>query len=127
MFALPLFFVTLVLVLVRAMLTVAFVREAVIKLKDLRKFAKNDGIPIPLAAFVAIAELAAAVSFATGILAQWAGLGIVLLMLITTGMHVFKWRSKYWAQQGGPEYDLLLLTLAAVIAVLGPGPFALHL
>lgn len=126
MFAIPLAFVTVTLVLVRAVLAVAFIREALLKLRDLRKFSKNDSIPLPLAAFVAIAEAAAALSFATGLLAQWAGLGIMLLMLITTGMHVFKWHSTYWAQKGGPEYDLLLFTLAAVVTVFGPGSFAIN-
>lgn len=127
MISLPLIFTSLALALVRAMLAIAFFREAFLKFRDLRKFAKNDGIPLPLAAFVSAAELAAALSFASGFLAEWAGLGVILLMLLTTAMHVFKWHSKYWAGQAGPEYDLLLLTLAAVVLVFGPGTFALHL
>lgn len=74
---------------------------------------------------IVIAEGAAALSFASGVLAVWAALGVMLLMLATTALHVFKWHSSYWAQQGGPEYDLLLLVLAAVIAVFGPGAFAI--
>jgi len=117
--------VAIVLLLVRAMLTVAFCRESLLKLKDIPAFAKNDGVPVPLAWVVAIAEGAAALSFASGILAPWAGLGVVLLMLITTSMQIFRWHSTYWAGKGGPEYDLLLLTLAAVIAVFGPGAIAI--
>lgn len=124
MFSITFVAVPLVLLLVRAMLAVAFAREALLKLKDVPKFARNDGLPVPVAWGVVVAEAAAALSFATGVLAVWAGIGVVLLMLATTALHVFKWRSTYWAQQGGPEYDLLLLTLAAVIAVLGPGAFA---
>lgn len=124
MFSLGFLSMSLVLLLVRAMLTVAFAREALLKLKDVPKFAKNDGLPLPLAWVVVVAEAAAALSFASGLLSVWAAFGVILLMLITTGLHVFKWRSKYWAQQGGPEYDLLLLTLAAVIAVFGPGSFS---
>lgn len=124
MFTVPTFIGAIVLLLVRALLTVAFVREFLVKSKDIARFAKNDGLNIPTAWFVAIAELAAAVSFATGILAQWAGLGVVVLMLITTSLHLFKWHSKYWAAAGGPEYDLLLLMLAAVITAFGTGPIA---
>ena len=124
MFTVPGFIGAIVLLLVRALLTVAFVREFLVKSKDIARFAKNDGLNIPTAWFVAIAELAAAVSFATGILAQWAGTGVVVLMLITTSLHLFKWHSKYWASAGGPEYDLLLLVLAAVITVFGTGPVA---
>jgi putative oxidoreductase len=124
MFTVPTFIGAVVLLLVRALLTVAFVREFLVKSKDIARFAKNDGLNIPTAWFVAIAELAAAVSFATGILAQWAGLGVIMLMLITTSLHLFKWRSKYWASAGGPEYDLLLLVLAAVITAFGSSPIA---
>ncbi|MGC2977083.1 DoxX family membrane protein [Brevibacterium sp. FAM 25378] len=124
MFAVPTFIGAVVLLLVRALLTVAFVREFLVKAKDIPAFAKNDGLSVPVAWFVAIAELAAAVSFATGVLAQWAGLGVIVLMIITTSLHVFKWRSKYWASAGGPEYDLLLLVLAAVITAFGTGPIS---
>lgn len=127
MFEVPIVFISITLGLVRLMLAVAFVREALVKLKDIGAFAKNDAIPVGLAWFVAIAELAAALSFATGFLSQLAAIGIMLLMLITTGLHVLKWRSTYWAQKGGPEYDLLLFVLAAVVAVFGPGLFAIHL
>ena len=58
-------------------------------------------------------------------LAQWAGLGVVLLMCATISMHLFKWHSPYWASKRGWEYDLLLLILAAVIAVFGAGQFVL--
>lgn len=126
MFEVPDVFITIVLALVRVVLVVAFVREAMLKLKDVPAFAKNDGIPVGLAWFVSLAELAAALSFATGFLAQWAGVGVMLLMLITTGMHVFKWHSTYWAQKGGPEYDVLLFTLAAVVTVFGPGAIAIQ-
>ena len=114
----------IVLTLVRAVLVVAFVREAVLKFKDVPGFAKNDGVPLPVAWFIPIAEAAAALSLATGILAAWAALGVILLMLVTIGLHVFRWHSVYWAQKGGPEYDLMLLALAAAVVVFGSGPVA---
>ena len=61
----------------------------------------------------------------SGVLAQWAGVGLVLLMLSTISLHLFKWHSPYWAAKRGWEYDLIMLTLASVIAVFGPGQFAL--
>lgn len=125
MFTVPTFIGAVVLLLVRALLTVAFVREFLVKAKDIPAFAKNDGLNVPTAWFVAVAELAAAISFATGVLAQLAGIGVIVLMIITTSLHVFKWHSTYWASVGGPEYDLLLLVLAAVITAFGAGPIAI--
>ncbi len=114
-----------VLLLVRVILFVTFLTEARVKFKDIKGFAKKDGVPVPLAYFIAIAELAAALSMLSGVLAQWAGVGLVLLMLITISFHLFKWHSKYWASKGGWEYDLLMLSLAAVIAVFGAGVFSI--
>lgn len=124
-FTLPTIVTSIVLLLVRLILTFTFAYEARFKLRDIRSFAKNDGLPVPLAYFVAFAELAAALGMLTGVLAQWAGLGLVLLMIGTICLHLFKWHSPYWASKKGWEYDLLMLTLAAVIVAFGPGIFAL--
>jgi putative oxidoreductase len=112
---LPPLAITLTYLLVRAVLAVAFLLEFQIKAKNIRAFAKNDGLPVPVAVFVATAELAAALSFISGILTQLAALGVMLLMLCTMSLHIFKWHSPYKAGRGGWEYDLLLFTLAAVV------------
>ncbi|MFE2656449.1 DoxX family protein [Brevibacterium sp. NPDC059310] len=125
MFTAPPLVIAVVLLLVRGLLAFTFFHESLLKLKDVRRFAKNDGLPLPLAWFVPIAEFAAALSFATGVLAQFAGIGVVVLMLITISMQNFRWHSKHWAADNGWEYDLFLLTLAAVIAVFGAGPIAI--
>jgi len=119
--ALPTIAASIVLLLVRIILTVTFAYEARFKLRDVKAFSKNDGLPVPAAYFVAFAELAAALGMITGVLAQWAGLGLILLMIGTICLQIFKWHSPYWASKKGWEYDLLMLTLAAVIFVLGPG------
>lgn len=114
-----------VLLLVRAVLVVVFGFGAYKKLGDVRTFAKKNGLVLPAAYFVAIAEAAAALGMLTGVLAQWAGVGLILLMLSTIYLHVFKWRSPYWASKGGWEYDVMMLTLAAVVVVFGAGRFVL--
>ncbi|MDN5819216.1 MAG: DoxX family membrane protein [bacterium] len=114
-----------VLLAIRLVLTITFLYEARFKFKDIKKFAKNDGLPVPVAVFVAVAELAAALSMFSGVLAVWAGLGIALLMIITICLHIFKWHSPYWANKKGWEYDLLMLILAATIVVFGAGQIAL--
>lgn len=114
-----------VLLAIRLVLTITFLYEVRFKFKDIKKFAKNDGLPVPVAVFVAVAELAAALSMFSGVLAVWAGLGIALLMIITICLHIFKWHSPYWANKKGWEYDLLMLILAATIVVFGAGQIAL--
>lgn len=124
-FTVPAIVTSLVLALVRLVLVVTFTSEAKFKLKDIKAFAKNDGIPVPIALLVALAEAAAVLGMLTGVLAQWAGIGLVLLMIATICLHIFKWKSPYWANKRGWEYDLLMLVLAAVIAVYGAGQIAL--
>jgi putative oxidoreductase len=124
-FTVPTIITSIVLLLVRLLLTVTFFAEARFKFKDIKSFSKNDGVPMSAAYAIATAELAAALGMLSGVLTQWAGAGLVLLMLGTICLHLFKWHSPYWANKGGWEYDLIMLVLAAVIAVYGPGQFAL--
>ncbi len=124
-FTVPAIFTSIVLLLVRLVLTVTFFAEARHKFKDIKAFSKNDGVPVPAAYLIATAELCAALGMLTGVLAQWAGAGLVLLMIGTICLHLFKWHSKYWANKGGWEYDLIMLAFAAVIVTFGPGQFVL--
>lgn len=117
--------VSIVLLLVRLVLTVTFLSESRHKFKDLPGFAKNDGIPSWLAGFIAVAELGAGLSMMSGILAQWAAAGIIILMIGTICLHIFKWHSPYWAGKRGWEYDLIMLVLASVVLCFGPGAFSL--
>lgn len=126
-FTVPILIQSLVLLLVRIVLAITFFAEARVKFKDIKAFSKNDGVPIWAAYFIATAEFCAALGMLSGILAQWAGVGLVVLMCGTISLHIFKWHSPYWASKRGWEYDLLMLTLAAVIAVFGAGQLAIVL
>lgn len=116
-----------VLLLVRVMLAIVFGYSALGKSRDIAKFAKGHAMPLAGGYFVVIAEAAAALGMLTGVLAQWAGVGLILLMMSTMYLHIAKWKSPYWASKGGWEYDLLMVTLAAVIVVFGPGGLAISL
>ena len=124
-FTVPIIVQSIVLLLVRIVLSVTFFTEAKVKFSDIKAFSKNDGVPVPAAYLIATAEFCAALGMLSGVLAQWAGVGLVLLMCGTICLHLFKWHSPYWANKHGWEYDLLMLTLAAVIAVYGAGKLAL--
>jgi len=124
-FTVPIILQSIVLLAVRVVLSITFFAEARVKFKDIKAFSKNDGVPVQLAYIIATAELCAALGMLSGVLAQWAGIGIVLLMCGTISFHIFKWHSPYWANKRGWEYDLLMLILGAVIAVFGAGTFVL--
>lgn len=124
-FTVPIVIQSVVLFAVRVVLAITFFAEARVKFKDIQAFSKNDGVPVPVACIIAVAELCAALGMLTGVLAQWAGVGIMLLMFGTISFHIFKWHSPYWANKRGWEYDLLMLVLAAIIAAFGAGKFVL--
>ncbi len=62
----------------------------------------------------------------TGILAQWAAWGLVLLMV---GAILFnlKWGTPFrTTKQAGWDFNLLLLLVALAIALIGPGEWSLQ-
>jgi putative oxidoreductase len=111
--------------LIRFVVGFSFIIASRNKSKDIKKFAKGNGLPVPAAIFVMIAEMAGGLGLILGILPQFAALGLMLLMLGTIRLHIFKWRSPYWTAKGGWEYDLMLFALASVILVHGAGKFAI--
>jgi putative oxidoreductase len=111
--------------LIRVVVGVAFIVSSKNKSKNIKKFAKNNGLPVPMATAVMIAEMAGGLGLISGVFAPYAALGLMLLMLGTIRLHIFKWRSPYWASSGGWEYDLMLFALASVILIHGSGNFAI--
>lgn len=111
--------------LIRLVVGFSFIIASKNKSKDIRKFASKNGLPVPAAVVVAVAEMAGALGLIFGILPQLAALGLMLLMLGTIRLHIFKWKSPYWAAKGGWEYDLMLFAMASVILVHGAGKFVL--
>lgn len=111
--------------LIRLVVGIAFMVSSKNKSRNIKKFAKNNGLPVAVAMFVMIAEMAGALGLITGVLSQYAALGLMLLMLATMRLHIFKWKSPYWASSGGWEYDLMLFSLASAIVVHGAGRFVI--
>lgn len=124
-FLVPPLLISLILLLIRIIVGVSFFFSALNKAKNPKKSAKRNGIPLPLLLFVMCAEFAGALGIVSGILGQFAALGLMLLMLGTITLHIFVWKSKYWASEGGWEYDVMLFSLCAVIAAFGVGSISI--
>jgi putative oxidoreductase len=117
--------ISILLLLIRVIIATSFFVSAVNKAKKPRASAKQNNLPLPLLLFIVMAEFAGALGIISGVLGQFAALGLMLLMLGTIFIHIFIWKSKYWASQGGWEYDLMLFSLCGVIAVFGTGSISL--
>lgn len=124
-FLIPPIVISLLLLLIRIIVAVSFFFSALNKAKNPRRSAKQNGIPLPLLIFVMCAEFAGSIGLITGILGQLAALGLMLLIVATITLHVFVWKSKYWASKGGWEYDLMLFSLCGVIVLFGIGTLSL--
>jgi putative oxidoreductase len=113
------------LLVLRLVVAVVFFVAFKNKVVNVKKFAKTNGIPVPLAFTTVYAELTGALSLSLGVFTQLGALLLMGLMLGTMSMHIFKWRSPYWASKGGWEYDLFIFSSCFVIATIGGGSVAL--
>ena len=76
--------------------------------------------------FLGVAEMAGSIALVVGFLAQWAALGLILIMLGAISMKAFKWHTGFWGEKSmGWHYDLLMIVMNLVIVTMGPGKFSL--
>jgi len=119
----PALIADLSLLLIRLVVGFSFIVASRNKSRDIKKFARNNGMPVPVAMLVVTAEMATGLALIFGVFTQIAALAIMLLMIGTMRLHIFKWKSPYWAAKGGWEYDLMLFAMASIIFVFGGGKF----
>src|SRR2546423_9558272 len=84
----------------------------------------NFGFRLPglMALGLALTECAGLL-FALGFLTPLAALGIVVVMLNAIALVHFK--NGFWNGNGGYEFNLVLLTVAAAVSATGPGRFSI--
>ena len=68
-------------------------------------------------------EFGGGLALALGFLMPLPALGILAAMLIAVGK--VHWKNGFWGSKGGIEYPLLLMILAAVLGLVGPGRYSL--
>ncbi len=120
----PAFVYSALLLLIRLVVGLTFFVSSRKKFKNIKKFARENSVSVPVGYFVATAEFAGALGLVFGVLPQLAALGLMLLMISTMSLHIFKWHSPYWASRGGWEYDLMLFALCGVIVLFGAGAYS---
>ncbi len=81
---------------------------------------------VPFTIFLGAAELAGAIAVAAGFLAQWAALGLILVMLGAIYSKAVKWKTGFWGEKSmGWNYEVLLIAMNLVIVTMGPGKYSL--
>jgi putative oxidoreductase len=85
---------------------------------------KSIGLSPGVTRFLGIAEVAAGLGVALGVLTQLAALVLILIMLGAIHRKIFVWKTGFWGEHSdGWHYDLLFIAMNLVIATTGGGRF----
>jgi putative oxidoreductase len=119
-------FSDIALLLMRLMVGVVFIGSGWNHAKDPVTRGKSIGQSPGFTRFLGIAELAAGLGVALGVLPQLAALGLILIMLGAIQKKMFVWHTGFWGKgSDGWHYDLLFVVMCLVIATTGGGRFVL--
>jgi putative oxidoreductase len=114
------------LLLLRLMLALVFGSSGFKHLRRPKERAASIGMSVPFTVFLGAAECAGAIGLTVGIMAQWAALGLNLLMLGAIYKKIVEWKIGFWGDKSiGWHYEVLLITMNLVIVTMGPGKYSL--
>lgn len=110
------------LLLLRLMLALVFGTSGFKHLRQPKERAASIGMSVPFTVFLGAAECAGAMGLATGVLAPWAALGLILLMLGAIYKKVVEWKTGFWGEKSmGWNYEVQMIVMNLVIVTMGPG------
>jgi putative oxidoreductase len=120
-------FADVALLFLRLMVGMVFLSSGYKHLKDPATRSKDIGISKGFTIFLGAAEFAGGLGVISGVLAQLAAIGLILLMLGAIQKKIFVWHTGFWGKSGtnGWSYDLMIIAMNLVIATTGGGKFAL--
>ncbi len=113
------------LLALRLMVGALFFYSGQRKIRDVKSFAKHNDLPFIVGLGAVLFELVGGFMLIVGLYSQIAAFMIILIMLGAMHSHIFKWKSPYWAQNKGWEYDLMWLVMCLVILTSGGGKHTL--
>ena len=120
-------FTDVALLLLRLMVGIVFVTSGYKHLKDPETRSKDIEMSKSFTILLGVAELAGGLGVISGVLAQLAAIGLILLMLGAIQKKIFVWHSGFWGKSGtnGWSYDTMLIVMNLVIVSTGGGNLAL--
>lgn len=125
-FPLLLRFADSALLLLRFIVGIEFFTSGWNHLKDPAGRSKSLGLSKPFTIFLGTAEVAGALGVISGVFAQLAAIGLILIMLGAIHRKIFVWHTGFWGDKNsGWHYDLMLAVMCLVIACTGGGRYVL--
>jgi len=120
-------FADIVLLLLRLMVGIVFITSGYKHLKDPATRSKDIGMSKSFTIFLGAAELAGGLGVISGVLAQLAAIGLILVMLGAIQKKIFTWHTGFWGKSGtnGWSYDTMLVVMNLVIVSTGGGNLTL--
>jgi putative oxidoreductase len=121
-------FSDLALLFLRLMVGAVFFTSGWKHLTDLETRSKDIGMSKSFTIFLGAAEFAGGLGVVSGVLAQLAAMGLIVLMLGAIQKKIFVWHTGFWGKSGtnGWSYDLMLVAMCVVIATTGGGALGLQ-
>lgn len=120
-------FTDVALLLLRLMIGAVFITSGYEHLKDPEARSKSIGTSKGFTIFLGAAELAGGLGVASGVFAQLAAVGLILVMLGAIEKKIFVWHSGFWGKDGtnGWSYDTMVIVMNLVIVTTGGGNLSL--
>ena len=120
-------FTDIALLLLRLMVGIVFITSSYKHLKDPATRSKDIGMSKSVTIFLGVAELAGGLGVISGVLAQLAAIGLILVMLGAIQKKIFTWHTGFWGKSGtnGWSYDTMLVAINLVIVTTGGGNLTL--
>ena len=109
------------------MVGIVFITSGYKHLKDPEARSKDIGMSKSFTIFLGAAELAGGLGVISGVLAQLAAIGLILVMLGAIQKKILVWHTGFWGKSGtnGWSYDTMLVVMNLVIVTTGGGNLTL--
>jgi putative oxidoreductase len=116
-------FADMALLFLRLMVGIVFITSGYKHLKDPEVRSKDIGMSKGFTILLGAAELVGGLGVISGVFAQIAAIGLILVMLGAIQKKIFAWHTGFWGQSGtnGWSYDTMLVVMSLVIVTTGGG------
>jgi len=120
-------FTDFALLLLRLMVGIVFITSGYRHLNDPAGRSKDIEMSKSFTVFLGAAELAGGLGVISGVFAQLAAMGLILVMLGAIQKKIFSWHTGFWGKSGtnGWSYETMLIVMNLVIVTTGGGNLAL--
>ena len=115
------------LLFLRFMVGIVFITSGYRHLKDPDARSKDIGMSKSFTIVLGMAQLLGGLGVVSGVFAQLAAIGLILVMLGAIQRKIFVWHTGFWGKSGtnGWSYETMLIVINLVILTTGGGSYTL--